>query len=80
LKNPTNIKKFEHMKYICDKIILITKFEILNIYFKIKVVDGMLGRIFLFVYEIDRHQLNFLKFRKLKFLDEIPFKIYVFLH
>jgi hypothetical protein len=31
------------MEYIHDKIIPITKFEILNIYFKIRVVDGILG-------------------------------------
>jgi len=43
LKNATNIEKFEHLEYICDKIMLVTKFEILNIYFKIKVVDGNLG-------------------------------------
>jgi len=43
LKNPTSIEEFEHMKYICDKIISIVKFENLNyIYFKIKVVDGIL--------------------------------------
>ncbi len=31
------------MKYICDKIILVTKFENLNIYFKTRIVDGTLG-------------------------------------
>jgi hypothetical protein len=46
MKNLTNIENFEHMKYICDKIIFIAKFEILNIYFKIKVLDGILGRLF----------------------------------
>jgi hypothetical protein len=43
LKNSTNIEKIECMEYICDKIILITKFENLNIYFKTRVVDGILG-------------------------------------
>jgi hypothetical protein len=43
LKNSTNIENFEDMEYICDKIIPITKFEILNIYFKTKVVDGILA-------------------------------------
>jgi hypothetical protein len=43
LKNPTNIEKFELMEYICDKIIFVIKFEKLNIYFKTKVVDGILG-------------------------------------
>jgi hypothetical protein len=43
LKNSTNIEEFEHMEYIYDKIIPITKFEILNIYFKTRVVDGILG-------------------------------------
>jgi hypothetical protein len=39
----TNFENFEHMKYTCDKIIFVTKFKILNIYFKTKVVDGILG-------------------------------------
>jgi hypothetical protein len=43
LKNPKNIENFEHIEYICEKIILILKFENLNIYFKIKVVNGILG-------------------------------------
>jgi hypothetical protein len=43
LKNPTNIEEFEHMEHICDKIVPITKFEILNIYFKTMVVEGILG-------------------------------------
>jgi hypothetical protein len=43
LKIPTNIEKFEHVEYICDQIILITEFENLNIYFKIRVVDGIFG-------------------------------------
>jgi hypothetical protein len=42
LKNPTNIENFEHMEYICDKIIHVTEFENLNIYSKIEVVDGIL--------------------------------------
>jgi hypothetical protein len=32
LRNPTNIEEFEHMEYICDRIICIIKFENLNIY------------------------------------------------
>jgi hypothetical protein len=43
LKNSINIKDFERMEYIRDKIIPITKFEILNIYFKTRVVDGIIG-------------------------------------
>jgi hypothetical protein len=31
------------MEYIRDKIILVTKFENLDIYFKTRVVDGILG-------------------------------------
>jgi hypothetical protein len=42
LKISTNIEKFECMEYICDQIITITKFEILNMYLKSKVVDGIL--------------------------------------
>jgi hypothetical protein len=42
LKNSTNIENFERMEYIRDKIILIIEFENLNIYFKIRVVDGIL--------------------------------------
>jgi len=43
LKISTNIEEFESVEYIYDKIILITKFKILNIYFKTKVVDGIFG-------------------------------------
>jgi hypothetical protein len=43
LKNPTNVEEFGHMEYICDKITHIVEFKILNIYFKTKVVDGILG-------------------------------------
>jgi hypothetical protein len=43
LKIPTNIEEFEHMEYICDQIIPITKFENLNIYFKTRVADGIIG-------------------------------------
>jgi hypothetical protein len=31
------------MEYVRDKIKLVTKFEILNIYFKTRVADGILG-------------------------------------
>jgi len=41
LKNSTN-NEVECMEDICDKIIPIIEFENLNIYFKIKVVDGIL--------------------------------------
>jgi len=37
------MEEFEYREYICDKIIFITKFENLNIYFKISVVDGTFG-------------------------------------
>jgi hypothetical protein len=43
LKNSINIEDFEDTKYIHDKIILVRKFEKLNIYFKTRVVDGILG-------------------------------------
>jgi hypothetical protein len=43
LKNSINIEDLGHMEYIRDKIILVTKFENLNIYFKTKVVDGIIG-------------------------------------
>jgi hypothetical protein len=43
LKNPTNIENFEYIEYIHDKIVPIIEFENLNIYFKTKVVDGILG-------------------------------------
>jgi hypothetical protein len=42
LKIPTNIKEFECMEYICDQTNVI-EFENLNIYFKSRVVDGILG-------------------------------------
>jgi hypothetical protein len=43
LKIPTNIEEFEYMEYNYDQIILITKFENLNMYFKSNIVDGILG-------------------------------------
>jgi hypothetical protein len=43
LKNLTNIEEFERMEHICDKIILVIEFENLNIYFKTRVVHGILG-------------------------------------
>jgi hypothetical protein len=46
LKTPINIKEFECMEFICDQIIFIIEFENLNIYFKTKVVDGILGEFF----------------------------------
>jgi hypothetical protein len=63
LKNSTNIEEFEHLEYIHDKIILVTNIEILNIYFKTKVVDGIFGWFFLMVYDIDIHQLNLGQFK-----------------
>jgi hypothetical protein len=59
------------MEYICDKIIPIKEFENLNIYLKIRVVDGIL-RWFFYGYDIDIHQLNLGESRNLKILDEIP--------
>ncbi len=56
------------------KIILVTKSEKLHIYFKTKVVSGILGWIFFMVYDIDIHELNLVPFRNLKFLDEISLK------
>jgi len=44
LKNPTSIKELECMEYIYDKIICtIIKFDNLYIYFKTRVVDGIIG-------------------------------------
>jgi len=40
LKNPTNIEEFGYFGY---KITLVIEFENLNVYFKIKNVDGILG-------------------------------------
>ncbi len=58
MKNSINIEDFERMEYICDKIILVIEFEILNVYFKTQVVDGIIECIFFMVYYIDKHQLN----------------------
>jgi hypothetical protein len=60
LRNPKNIEKFEHMEYICDKRICIIKFKSLNIYFKIRVVDGIFGWFFFMMNDINVHQLNIL--------------------
>jgi hypothetical protein len=46
-KTPTNIGELEHMKYICDEIIFITKYEKLHTYFKTRVVGGIFWGIFL---------------------------------
>jgi hypothetical protein len=46
-KTPTNIGELQHMKYIYDKIILITKYENLHTYFKTRVVGGIFWWIFL---------------------------------
>jgi hypothetical protein len=43
------------MEYICDEIILVTKFENLNMYLKSKVVDEIFGWIFFMVHDIDLH-------------------------
>jgi hypothetical protein len=62
LKTSTNIEKFERIEYISDKIIFVTQFEILNIYFKTMVMDGKFSSAFFMVYDIDTHQLNLRKF------------------
>jgi hypothetical protein len=80
LKISINIEDFQHMEYIRDKMIPIIVWKKLSIYFKTKVVDGILGWIFFMVYDIDIHQLNIGNFRNLKFLDEISLKKCVFLH
>jgi hypothetical protein len=38
------------MEYICDKIIFITEFENSNIYFKTRVVNGILGLCMILIY------------------------------
>jgi len=45
----------------------------MHLYFKTKVVSGILGWIFFMVYDIDIHELNLGPFKDLKFLDEISF-------
>jgi len=40
-KNLTNIGELQHMKYICDEIILVMEYEKLHAYFKTRVVDGI---------------------------------------
>jgi len=76
-KNPTNIGELQHMKFICDKIILYTKYEKLHTNFKTRVVGG----IFRFVVTIiDIHQLNLRSFGSLRFLVENSLKICVFFH
>ncbi len=77
MKHLRNIEKFERMEYILNKIIFITEFENLNIYFKTRAVDGIFYWV-LMVYDIDIHQLNLGQFRNLKFLDEMSFKKCVF--
>jgi hypothetical protein len=40
-KTPTNISELQHLKYIGDEIIFVTKYEKLHTYFKTKVVGGI---------------------------------------
>jgi len=40
-KNPTNIGELQHMKYICDEIILVVEYEKLHTYFKTRVMGGI---------------------------------------
>jgi hypothetical protein len=68
------------MEYICDKIILVTKFEKNHIYFKTRVVSEILAQFFFMVYDIDILELNLRPLKDLKFLDEISFKKCVFFH
>jgi hypothetical protein len=42
-KYSKNIQKCEHMEYIRDKIILVTKFENLHIYLKSRGMSGIFG-------------------------------------
>jgi len=52
------------MEYICDKVLrIIIGFEILYIFFKTRVVDGIIGCFFFMVYDIHIHQLNLGQFR-----------------
>jgi hypothetical protein len=55
-------------------------FKKLHIYFKTKVVSGIIAWFFFIVYDIDIHELNLGPFRDLKFLDEISFKKVCFVH
>ncbi len=50
----------------------------MHIYFKTKVMNGILGCNFFMVYDIDIDQSNLRPFGNLKFLDEISFKQCVF--
>jgi hypothetical protein len=47
LKIPIKFEKIKCVEYISNQIIPVTKFENLNIYLESKVVDGILGWIFL---------------------------------
>jgi hypothetical protein len=41
-KTPKNIGELQHMKYICDEIILVIEYEKLHTYFKTRIVGGIL--------------------------------------
>jgi len=64
------------MEYICDKIILIKKFENCMYISKLELWVECLSEL----YDIDLHQSNFKPFKILKFLDEILFEKCVLLH
>jgi len=61
-KYSKNIEKCEHMEYIRDKIILITKFENLHIYLKVGVWVEFFGEFFVVNYP-NIHALNIRPYR-----------------
>ncbi len=62
------------MEYICDKIILVTKFEKNAYILQNQGCEWNFWVNFFMVYDIDIHELNLRPFKNWKFLDEISLK------
>jgi len=73
-KTPINIGELQHMKYICNEIILITEYENCIHISKLRLWVEFFVEIFV-VTIIDIHQLNLGPFGSLKFLVENSLKM-----
>ncbi len=64
------------MEYICDKIILVTKFEKIAYMFQNQGCEWNYWVKSFMVYDNDIHELNLGPFRDLEFFDEISFNFF----
>ncbi len=73
------MNKLECIEYICDKIILVIKFEKFAYMFQNQGCEWNSWVNFLMMYDNDIHELNLGPFKDLKFFDEILFKFLFFI-